>query len=231
MPRLESFADKRILANCIFCGGETTSSEHVPSKIFLDKPYPENHPTIFICKRCNHGFSLDEQYVACLIECARIGSTDPNELDRTNIKNTLRKRPSLAARIQQAFVITGKSAYVSIEEGRVRNVIMKIAKGHAAYELEEPTWEEPISFTVKPLMDMEPNVRENFESPPLPRIFPEVGSRAMQRTVICSGQDNFIWNGWIELQPGRYRYLASVDEGVLVRMVFSEYLACEVRWR
>lgn len=35
---------------------------------------------------------------------------------------------------------------------------------------------------------------------------------------------------WIVVQPGRYRYVAFVDDTVVVRMVLSEYLACEVIW-
>lgn len=36
---------------------------------------------------------------------------------------------------------------------------------------------------------------------------------------------------WVEVQSGRYRYLAALDgTETVVRMVLSEYLACEVRW-
>ncbi|MGD0649715.1 MAG: hypothetical protein ABSA97_00995 [Verrucomicrobiia bacterium] len=35
---------------------------------------------------------------------------------------------------------------------------------------------------------------------------------------------------WIVVQPGRYRYLASVGDGVIIRLVISEYLGCEVIW-
>jgi hypothetical protein len=37
-------------------------------------------------------------------------------------------------------------------------------------------------------------------------------------------------HGWIVVQEGRYRFLASTGDGILVRMVLSEYLACEVVW-
>ena len=37
-------------------------------------------------------------------------------------------------------------------------------------------------------------------------------------------------SGWLVLQPGRYRYMADVDSGAVVRIVMSEYLACEVVW-
>lgn len=35
---------------------------------------------------------------------------------------------------------------------------------------------------------------------------------------------------WVVLQPGRYRILVTFDPVVAVRVVLSEYLACEVVW-
>ena len=53
-------------------------------------------------------------------------------------------------------------------------------------------------------------------------------SRAMQRLV---GMGSAGAAGWITAQLGRYRYLAATTvDGVLVRTVLSEYLACEVAW-
>ena len=59
-------------------------------------------------------------------------------------------------------------------------------------------------------------------------IWPEVGSRAMQRLVVAGEQ---LYNeSWIEVQEGRYRYCVRLENDVIeVRMVFSEYLACIVR--
>ena len=36
--------------------------------------------------------------------------------------------------------------------------------------------------------------------------------------------------GWVVVQPDRYRYAVVETGGVVVRMVLSEYLACEVVW-
>ncbi len=39
-------------------------------------------------------------------------------------------------------------------------------------------------------------------------------------------------NNWIEVQDGRYAYLASdVGDGVDIRFVVAGYLACEVSWQ
>ena len=37
-------------------------------------------------------------------------------------------------------------------------------------------------------------------------------------------------DGWFVVQPGRYRHLASAADGILIRIVLSEYLACEAIW-
>jgi hypothetical protein len=36
--------------------------------------------------------------------------------------------------------------------------------------------------------------------------------------------------GWITVQEGRYRFVAAAGAAAIVRMVLSEYLACEVVW-
>ncbi len=37
--------------------------------------------------------------------------------------------------------------------------------------------------------------------------------------------------GWIEVQPGWYRDVATVEHRVLIRMVLSDYLAAAVMWQ
>jgi len=74
MDLVESFADDRLVAYCVHCAGGTETRDHCPSRMLLDKPYPENLPFLPSCTSCNRGFSLDEEYFACLVECARTGS-------------------------------------------------------------------------------------------------------------------------------------------------------------
>ncbi|KXJ47705.1 MAG: hypothetical protein AXW11_20300 [Marinobacter sp. Hex_13] len=39
-------------------------------------------------------------------------------------------------------------------------------------------------------------------------------------------------NDWIEVQEGYYRYLSIDDiEGVIIRIVIANYLACEIGWK
>jgi len=72
--------------------------------------------------------------------------------------------------------------------------------------------------------------RRSFESgsPGATAPWPEVGSRAMTRLI--EGHDMGP-SDWITVQPNRYRYLATVADGIVVTMVLSEYLGCEVVWK
>lgn len=69
--------------------------------------------------------------------------------------------------------------------------------------------------------------RRLFEEPAGGALWPEVGSRAMQRLMIGypGGRP-----GWVVIQEGRYRYMAAIGNGRVVRIVLSEYLACEAVW-
>lgn len=92
------FFDDWHLAFCVFCGDPPSTREHAASKTFLDDPLPNDLPIVFSCAQCNSGYALDEEYVACLLECVICGTTDPNKLIRRKIANSLLHSSGLAAR-------------------------------------------------------------------------------------------------------------------------------------
>ena len=224
MKQINNYGDERQVSQCVFCWSETETRDHIPSRVFLDKPYPENLPVVPACNKCNHSFSLDEEYLACLIECAKKGSIDPQFIRRCKIRNILRKKPKLRERLKQAMLSNGDSISFSVEDVRVNNVVLKLAKGHSVYEFNEPKLEPPSSLTYTPIHLLDVKSRERFESPILFEKSPEVGCRAMQRMAFCDFSPH---STWIEVQPKRYRYL--ITDGV-VRIVINEYLACEISW-
>jgi len=226
MRQLHNFGDERQTTFCAYCGRGTETRDHVPSKVFLDKPYPDNLPVIYACQLCNQGFSMDEEYVACLVECAVVGSVNENDIQRRKIKRILRRKPALAARLSQARQMTDDGAIFNIEADRVSNVVLKLGRGHAAFEMNEPQLGEPCKVAFIPFPSMTPEIREYFETPPQSSLWPEVGSRAMQRLVTSSSGETH----WIIAQPGRYRYFTLIGERVLVRVVINEYLGCEITW-
>jgi hypothetical protein len=229
MNQLRPFADDRLLVGCIHCLGSTETRDHVPSRILLDEPYPENLPVIPACVSCNHGFSLDEEYFACLVECAKTGSVDA--VQRPKIRRILRDSPGLTTRLTQARSV-GDDGTISfaVETKRARNVILKLARGHAAYELNEQMSDAPSHVMLATLQALSPQARNYFETPPETTLWPELGSRAMQRLVVSTAAPSVIGLDWIEVQPGQYRYVAVAEGPVMVRFVLGEYLACEVIW-
>lgn len=110
---------------------------------------------------------------------------------------------------------------------RVRNVLLKLAKGHALYEHHENCSGDPIHVSMVPLATLSDEQREWFENPEPSTAWPEVGSRAMQRMLI--GADVSA-GGWVVVQEGRYRYNASIVDGCDVRIVINEYLAVHACW-
>jgi hypothetical protein len=211
----------------VYCGGAPATREHVPSRVLLDEPYPENLPHVAACRECNSGFSLDEEYLACVVECALRGTTDAGSLRRAKIARILTRQPALAARIRGAISSENVVTTVDIEASRIRRVILKLARGHAMFELATSVNHEPISLTFTPLHVLTTDVRHRFEQAIRADVWPEVGSRKLVTTALRG----LPLNNWVIVQDQRYRYLAAVTRRhVVTRIVLSEYLAAEVLW-
>lgn len=224
------FVDDRLTGVCVYCGTRPDTRDHCPSKVLLDEPYPDNLPVVEACLACNQSFSLDEQYVACFLECVMCGSTDPTALRRKNVQRVLAKTPSLAAEIQSTMAIDEKGGKIwRPDMERVRNVVLKLARGHLHFELSVQERDDPDVLEIVPLSLMTAERREFFESPePGPMaVWPELGSRAFLRAW-PSGER--IADGWLDVQEGRYRYLVGQGHGNYAHIVIGEYLACRVAW-
>lgn len=241
MEQFRVFSDGRLVNGCLYCGGPEESRDHVPSRVFLDAPYPPNLPVVWACISCNNGFSLDESYVACLIETVLEGSTDPNKINRKKIIDILNRTPDLRSRLESAKTVIDGQAQFAVETERMKNVMLKLARGHAAFELSQVRRNAPTAFWCRPLSLLTEEEREEFEAPHFIDTLGEVGSRGMQRTLVTQialetldGNQstlNLAINDWLEVQEGRYRYIA-IDEGteITIKIVVAEYLACEVVW-
>jgi hypothetical protein len=242
VDQLHHFADARLLLGCIYCGGNESTRDHVPSKLFLDTPYPENLPVIGACRPCNNGFSKDEEYLACLIEAAVSGSTDPSAVRRSRIAKIFARSPELRMRIEAAKATTQSGVSFYPEAVRVERVLVKLATGHAAYELAQECRDQRASLWWLPIHLLSQEQREEFEAPDVVTTLGEIGSRGMLRLRVAdiklvshAGAEinqQFYLHDWVEVQPQRYRYLAS-DQGrtVCIRIVIGEYLAAEVYWQ
>jgi len=225
MRQIQNFGDERQTTACAYCYNSTETRDHIPPRVLLDEPFPENLSVVPACLECNNAASADEEYLACLVECVIFGTTEPANLDREKVRRLLRERPALQARLAESHQQEEKQSIFSIEMKRVERIVIKLARGHSLYELNEPQLVEPSSVKIDPLHLLSIAEREAFERTIENgfSVWPEVGSRAMQR-LIENGSE------WIEIQPSRYRYIVTTDVTVRVRVVLSEYLACEVIW-
>ena len=51
------FVDERMTGMCVYCGGQPDTRDHVPSRVLLDDPLPDNLPVVDACRACNESFS------------------------------------------------------------------------------------------------------------------------------------------------------------------------------
>lgn len=244
MDQFRNLADDRLINGCIYCDSMIGNTrDHIPSRSLLDQPYPDNLPVIGCCQACNQGFSKDEEYVVCLIEVTLAGSTDPDKITRPSVARALRNSPALRARLESAMKRYEDRLELAVEQERMINVMLKLARGHAAFELSQPCREKPDHFWCGPLASLEDEVREAFNEPHMQQMIGEVGSRGLQRMLVTEvvlkspktkkrSKIKMLINDWVEVQEGNYRYLAIDDAGgIVIRIVMREYLGCEVGWQ
>jgi hypothetical protein len=235
MDQIEEFVDERQKSWCIHCGGSIAEREcnrdHVPSKGLLRQPYPDNLPVVQVCKVCNQGFALDEEYVIAFLGCVLAGSTDPDRHENPRVEGILRRSARLKEQIENSRTeyrtLGGESRIVwKPDMDRINRIVVKNARGHAFFEYGEPMLDQPASVWSAPLANMTMSRREQFENVYTDNLWPEVGSRMLTRVV--TGKD--LSGGWVIVQDGVCRYCVTQRDGMLVRSVLSEYLATEVHW-
>ncbi len=206
--------------------------DHVPSKVLLDRPFPENLPVVLSCYSCNQDFSLDEEYFACIIECMKHKTTEPENLSREKVKQIFKKSKLLKQRIEESKVESKENVLFQIEADRFEKVITKLAKGHVKYEFGEPQINKPNYIEYIPLANLNNEQLDRFlevENSSI-EVAPEIGSRAFNR-VFATNEEELVQEKWIEVQKGSYSYL--IEEfwnGKKVKFVISEFLAVEVGW-
>jgi hypothetical protein len=195
--------------------------------VFLDKPYPKNIVKVGSCGACNAATSADEQYVACLIEVALRGSTDPDDLQRPNIAKTLRRAPALRSRLDQArYDIDGSTGFRS-EPERVNRVLEKTARGLWYFDHAEALTDAYAICRWWPAPLSPERETEFFQTSGL-QLLPEIGSHAFGRTLlpISMTEQSKYGDGWVDIQESRFSY--STDDS-RVRMILSDYLFVDVQ--
>jgi len=172
------------------------------------------------------GFSLDEEYIAYWIEIALFKKRKIETKRYKKILNVLEKRPSLKKRILGSNLF-GKNELLPIEEDRFKNILFKLASGHVLYKQNNPQYEKPTSIKWNFLDSFSKKERSLFEKTYKIDVFPEVGSRT-PIMINTSGEMHYQWE---IVQNDIYRYIvADVDNFIIVKLVLSEFIACEIVW-
>ena len=240
MDYIEDCSDARLKGSCPQCGAwlgeENRSVDHVPSKCLLSRSegpsndeYPAQLPVVPTCRRCNAGFSKDEEYMHLFLHCVLVGSTDPDRHADSRVRRALTRHVSVRELIERSKRVRSDGVVWTPMQEHVDRVVLKNARGHVFYEFGQPMLEEPDHVWTRPLLAMTDEEQEAFWDATAAGIagWPEVGSRMMTRVV--TGQD--MRDGWIVAQDGVYRYrVEQAAGGVLVKSVLREYLATEVYW-
>ncbi len=199
--------------------------------MLLDEPYPQTLPVVSARAQCNASFSLDEQYLACFVECVIHGTVEPERLERAKVRRILRENTKLQCRILGTRKEEDGSLVWYPELDRVEKVIAKLAQGHAAYESYHQPYERPKRIAFAPLLTLGESDREQFNGSGTKALagWPEIGTRSFYRA--CGERPDGLTasSNWVVVQPGRYRYYFD-DVFQRVKIVLSEYLACAADW-
>lgn len=185
-----------------------------------------------VCRPCNVSFSKDEEYLCVFLAAVISGDADPDPSLFPSAVASVEHSPRLRERIARAqrhqLPLWGEPGILWMPESdRVNNVIVKNARGHVLHDLGEPVSDAPSGVGCWPMVRWTADQRKTFECVSFGALWPEVGSKMMQR---LAGVDPLV-NGWVEVQKGVYRYaIAQGSDGLLVRTVIREYLATEVHW-
>ena len=226
MQRYELFHDERLGGTCFNCGSIPETGVHAPPKVFLDKPYPDNIIQVPSCTNCNSSTSLDEQYVASLIEVAICSTTDPHQLQRNKISKTLEHAPALKQRLDQAATVIDGVYTLHPELERVNPVLEKIARGLWCFDNSQDTTDMNaiVHLSVVPLSQEE---RDTFFNSSSVQSWDEIGSHGFLRSILGTEESEY-GPGWLDLQVGRFSYSVDSSDSERVRMIFSDYLYATV---
>ena len=230
-PNKTYYADDRLNDCCAYCGNLADTEDHVPSRCFFDKPYPQNMPVVPCCHKCNHDFSIDEEYVSCFIDCMKENTIEPNKIQRKKTRKTLLHSPKLQERIASQIKEFGGITLYDYEKDRFERVVRKLAYGHLAYENDMLSWDSTYHISMWLLPEMSDLQKQVFFKPYVGDMLPEVGSRSLlNNNIVLIPENNEVCtflSDWITVQENRYRYCVSPDSN-RVKFLIAEYLAAEV---
>ena len=205
---------------CCYCGGWADTVDHVPSKVFLDNPYPDNLPVVPCCRKCNEQFSQDEEYVAVLLECVKWQTFNLEEFKREKVKKIVEHNPAILKTVRESVhpLLDGHFT-IETDNARLKTVMTKLIAGHLRFEGLDQLFLHngfEIHFFQDTLANRE--FYSEFHSPIYSGLLSEVGSRAL---IVMVEQD-CAGSPWFTVQPNMYEYCVAPDNSE-VRIIIQNY--------
>ncbi|REC50633.1 MULTISPECIES: hypothetical protein [Chryseobacterium] len=231
MLKISSQSDRRYDNICCYC--QTTilhnkTRDHIPSKVLLDEPFPNNLPIAFCCQQCNQGFSADEEYFACLLEYIVCEAKDSNLIQREKIRRILHKKPHLRKRIEKNISHENNIFTIKLEKKSINSILKKLFYGHLSFELSNPYIETP-SYIGFDLIDNLTNSEfDTFFASEEIEIAPEIGTRASLNYFL---RKNFPTSNWKIVQENNYQYKVNIySEEIVVKILMRNKLCLTAIW-
>ena len=212
MRQVANYYDERHDDFCVYCGNTIKGSktkDHVPSKILLDEPYPENLPKVYSCNECNQSLSTNELYFSCIIEYLICQSTDIDSFQRGKIIEKLRQKPHIRKEIESKLFIKKDLLFYPFDDIKFLTVIRKLLLGHLAFEFSIPTVNQLETVEVKLRKEISEEEFQKFKTVQKIEIAPEVGSRAMGAFLM---NNLYLKNDWKTVHKDFYEYLVYQNE-------------------
>jgi hypothetical protein len=239
--------DANRYCECIYCGKPADSREHIPSKVFLEKPYPDNLFLVPACKKCNNSFSADELYTWFIIQTLKKLYYENKYIESKMVKRRFKNHPVIIAKVNEDLreflkeIIDrtkGNDIY-NYKSKRIERILEKLAVGHSVFELSEGYYIEDEEWSVSNIAyafapSLSQNEIDDFEQAIdiSNQLLPEIGSRVYDHIYVVQAMTSnenigfqFVMLDWVDIQEEKYRYICanSVNE-IVVKIVIDEFL-------
>ncbi len=200
--------------SCVYCGNMANTKEHLPTKGIFDSIEDLNLMILPACFSCNNSFSEAEKYFVCFIDYLKSKVYEDYEI-RSKTLRTFSKYPYLKDKIESHFIEIGNGQLkVDCDWDALELVMLKIARGHMAYEFSEIFMGEPKHFNYNFIFSINNEEVENYNSPVISNVLPEIGSRMFEQQLITlEGDSVYLWK---VIKENQYRYLAFCTKHRLV---------------
>ena len=207
------YYSKKDQCRCVYCGRIADSRDHIPSKCFLSRPFPNNLGVLPSCEDCNNSFSILEAKVSRLTKWIKHyieGETFLSEHDLSNKYKYLENRYS-SGKIERIVLSAD-------DKDAIEKIAFKLAFGHFIYLGSSFYSESDMKIRFK--FSFQCSEQEiglfNENHTYLQNMLPELGSRGFELCVSNLNHNIQSITTWNVVQRDNYRFLINWDGYILI---------------